>query len=49
MSSNFVKLMKSEGLRDEVIRTFESYYEKLAKGEKASSPNNKYNLLLPTT
>lgn len=49
MSSSFIKLMKNEGLRDEVIRTFESYYEKLAKGDKGfiskqqiqpPSPNN---------
>ena len=34
MSTPFIRLMKQEGLRDEVIRTFDVYYQKLANGEK---------------
>ena len=34
MSTPFIRLMKQEGIRDEVIRTFEAYYQKLVKGEK---------------
>lgn len=33
MNQQFSKLMKSEGLSDPVIRTFASYFDKLAQGE----------------
>jgi len=38
MTAAFARLMKQEGLSDEVIRTFEAYYQKLAKGEKGFIP-----------
>jgi len=34
VNANFIKLMKSEGLREEVIRTFQTYYDNLVKGDK---------------
>lgn len=33
MINSFVKLMKSEGIQDNVLRTFTAYYDKLVKGE----------------
>ncbi|HQP63481.1 MAG TPA: UTP--glucose-1-phosphate uridylyltransferase, partial [Candidatus Cloacimonas sp.] len=34
MSTPFIRLMKQEGIREDVIRTFEAYYKMLVKGEK---------------
>ena len=34
MITPFIRLMKQEGIKEEVIRTFEAYYNLLAQGEK---------------
>jgi len=33
-NQQFIKVMKAAGINDPVIRTFQAYYERLAKGEK---------------
>ncbi len=51
MPAIFAKMMKQEGLKDEVIRTFMAYYQKLKEGEKGYiskaqiAPPGKENLL----
>ncbi len=40
MSTPFNRLMKQEGISDDVIRTFTAYYQKLAKGEKGMLPDS---------
>lgn len=40
MSTPFNRLMKQEGIPDEVQRTFNAYYSKLAKGEKGMLPES---------
>ncbi|HPS37908.1 MAG TPA: UTP--glucose-1-phosphate uridylyltransferase [Candidatus Cloacimonadota bacterium] len=39
MLSQFVKLMKTEGIEEDVINTFSEYYKLLAKGEKGLLSN----------
>ncbi|MDD4310466.1 MAG: UTP--glucose-1-phosphate uridylyltransferase [Candidatus Cloacimonetes bacterium] len=43
MNASFTKLMKQEGLCNEVIRTFAAYYADLAKGEKGYISANEIN------